>query len=73
MFIEFLTDSRTGLEHSAKTPENTTYSGSGAAESGVVFSSSERIDKDLQQIINSWVGLPNPLRQGILAMVKSYR
>ena len=63
---------RTRLEHSAKTPRNTTYSDSGAAECGAESNTSVRIDLDLQQIINSWVVLPNPLKKGILDMLKGY-
>jgi len=64
---------RTGLEHIANIPVKTGVSNSVGAESGAVSNCSVRIDNELQQIINSWVGLPKPLRKGILDMVKGYQ
>ena len=62
----------TGLEHQEKTPGRTGGSNSVGAECGAVINNSVRIDQDLQQIINSWVRVPSPLRKGILDMVKGY-
>jgi hypothetical protein len=52
-------------------PEKTTLSAKGGAESGALTVTSLNIDPGLASLINAWPNLPEPLRAGILAMIRA--
>jgi hypothetical protein len=55
-------------------PENTGkngVSGELVADPVAVETKTERIEPDLQAVIDAWSDLPEALRQGILAMVRA--
>ena len=58
---------KTEIEPTTKTPENPTLPHQGGAENGALIS----IDPALASIIDAWPKLPEPLRAGILAMIRT--
>jgi hypothetical protein len=60
-----------GLEPSANIHGKVSISDLGGAKSGAVYSNLEPIDPDLQRLINAWPDLPEAIRVGVLAMVRS--
>jgi hypothetical protein len=62
----------TGLEHRAEMPTNPQVSETGGAESGANRPvSGPDADPDLAAVISAWPGLPQALKAGIVAMVKT--
>jgi hypothetical protein len=59
-----------GIEAPANSPDHSTLSTVGGAKSGA-FSTSPEIDPVLSTIIAAWPRLPEPVRAGIVAMVKA--
>lgn len=60
-----------GLETVANSPQKTGNSSRGGAESGAVDARSGAFDPELQTIVDAWPSLPDTVKAGILAMVKS--
>jgi hypothetical protein len=60
-----------GLEHDQETPRKVGIPESGGAESGAVGAQSVPIPSDLREIIDAWSMLPETVRAGIVAMVKT--
>ena len=61
----------TGLEPVAYSPEKTRSGGGSGAESGAESGDPAPIDADLRRLIDAWPTLPDPVRAGIIAMVKA--
>ena len=59
-----------GIETPANAPDHNTLSTVNGAKSGA-FSTSPEIDPALAALINAWPSLPQPVRAGIIAMVKA--
>ncbi len=66
---------RTGLEPVTVTARKNSklqnQAVSGGAESGADSADLAQIDSDLQHIIDAWPDLPEPIKAGVLAMVKA--
>jgi hypothetical protein len=60
-----------GIEQGEKTPGNTHVCETGGAESGALPPTSGPVDADLRAVVNAWAGLPEPVKAGIVAMVKA--
>jgi hypothetical protein len=60
-----------GIEPPATFPENTAVSGQGGAEFGAPATPSPAIDPGLAALIDAWPTLPEPIRAGILAMIRA--
>jgi len=60
-----------GIEPPMDFPENSTNPAPGGAENGALAPEKPAIDPALASIIDTWPKLPEPLRAGILAMVRS--
>ena len=54
-------------------PEENAHSSEGAAQGAAVDAVNISIDSDLTLIIDVWPSLPEPVRAGILAMVKAVK
>ena len=66
----FLTTPR-GLEVSCNSQGNTAIPRPGGAESGALDLTRDNIDPGLAALIDAWPALPEPIRAGILAMVRA--
>ena len=62
-----------GLEQHQDSSEKTTVSEQGGAESGAQAASTAVSDPDLAAVVKAWPKLPEPVRAGIVAMVKAAR
>ena len=60
-----------GIEPTVNSPENTAFSVQGGAESGALGTQTPAIDPALATLIDAWPTLPEPIRAGILAMVRA--
>jgi hypothetical protein len=60
-----------GIEPPAKSPEETALLAVGGAESGTPATQTGPIDPGLASLIDAWPNLPDPIRAGILAMVRA--
>jgi hypothetical protein len=56
-----------GIEPTGNSPKKTPPSAEGGAESGAF----NVLDPDLDAVIDAWPGLPEPIRRGILAMIRA--
>jgi hypothetical protein len=61
----------TGFEQSPPNPENTSFPSSSAAKSGAVLPDFVASDPNLRELIKAWPSLPEAVRTGIVAMVRS--
>ena len=52
-------------------PEKTRAGSGSGAESGALSGDPAPIDTDLRRLIDAWPTLPDPVRAGIIAMVKA--
>ena len=62
-----------GIERTDKSPEKTTLSVDGGADSGALGGQSCPIDPALASLIGAWPTLPEPIKAGILAMIRAAR
>jgi hypothetical protein len=60
-----------GIESPAKSSEKSALSSEGSAKSGALATQSGPIDLDLASLIHAWPALPEPIRAGILAMIRA--
>ena len=60
-----------GLEQPQDSPEKTTVSEQGGAESGAQAAPTSVSDPDLAAVVKAWPELPESVRAGIAAMVKA--
>jgi hypothetical protein len=60
-----------GIEPTTKTPENPTLPHQGGAESGALAPEKPAIDPALASIIDAWAKLPDAMKAGILAMIRT--
>jgi hypothetical protein len=60
-----------GIEPTAKSSEDPTLFGCGGAESGEPTSADLNIDSGLAALIDAWPTLAEPIRAGILALVRA--
>jgi hypothetical protein len=56
-----------GIEPHAHSPDNSTNPAPGGAKSGALAA----FDPDLAALVETWPRLPEPIRAGILAMVRA--
>jgi hypothetical protein len=61
----------TGLEDPANSPENRPIARQGGAKSGALCDDFFPTDPDLALIVKRWPELPEPIRAGIVAMLKA--
>ena len=59
-----------GLEPTQETPGNTAIEPGGGAKSGALFQPGGCGDADLARVVSAWPGLPEDVRQSILAAVQ---
>jgi hypothetical protein len=60
-----------GNRTSPENPKKTALSEQRGTESGTVATDPTPIDPDLAKIIDAWPTLPEPIRAGILAMIRA--
>ncbi|MBM4225847.1 MAG: hypothetical protein FJ167_13985, partial [Gammaproteobacteria bacterium] len=60
-----------GFEPSANLSQNLNNSQQGGAKCGALDSESRPIDPELAELVAAWPTLPEPIRAGILAMVRA--
>ena len=60
-----------GLEPTSKSSGKTPVPGAGGAESGAPSAPEPHINPDLQRLIDVWPTLPEPVKAGIVAMVRA--
>jgi len=60
-----------GIELPPQNTEKTQLEAQGGAESGAVGAREAPLDPDLQLIVDRWEDLPQPIKAGILAMVRA--
>jgi hypothetical protein len=60
-----------GIEPTAISKEYNTLPAKGGAESGALNLIKPSIDPDLASLINAWPKLAEPIRAGILAMIRA--
>lgn len=73
---DYLPDSQvgdTGLEPTANSSEKTALSEADGAESGALGARNGPIDPQLASVIDAWPGLSEPIKAGILAMIRAAR
>jgi hypothetical protein len=63
----------TGLEPTANSSEKTALSEADGAESGALGARNGPIDPQLASVIDAWPGLSEPIKAGILAMIRAAR
>lgn len=61
----------TGFEHPRRTPENMRVSEQSGAECGALDARDVEIDPDLATVAEAWPRLPETIKAGILAMVRT--
>ena len=61
----------TGREPPVKLSEKTPIASTGGAESGALQDETEAVDPDLAAIAEAWPMLPEAIRAGIMAMVRT--
>ena len=61
----------TRLEYPANSPENRPIAAQGGAKSGALCDDSFPTDPDLAMVVKRWPDLPEPIRAGIVAMLKA--
>jgi hypothetical protein len=60
-----------GIEPPAPISKNSTNPAPSGAEPGALNREKPVIDPDLTALINAWPALPEPIRAGILAMIRA--
>ena len=61
-----------GVEHSPLTASKTAISETASAESGALKGENTPLDPDLALIQDRWAGLPEHIRQAVLALVRTH-
>jgi len=60
-----------GIEPPSKSPEKSASPDPGGAESGAVLTQAPKLAPELAALIDSWPCLPEPIKAGIMAMVRA--
>jgi hypothetical protein len=60
-----------GIELTSNSPEKSAFPDPGGAESGAVLTQPPILAPELAALIDAWPRLPEPIKAGIMAMVRA--